>query len=292
MPTIVPRPARHLCPEPQAPPMSSLHRSAQTPRTLASRLPLRLGQSLPIIPVFGLPGAPIKPDSAAGSTCRIGDHDHVNRVVCPGGETHATPDGRLADSVGRLLGLVERRLLLARLCLALRLVVRAQSCARRRQSVRTAGQLPRPSCCPERGGMPHSVLGAPNRTAALIQTGCSSRTGAPGRQQPTQPKSPGPAMCTRSAVGQSRAGGWPWADGPVAGPPRFHPVPTRPVFGPVSAPQVVPVVAPDDGRAAAPRSRGSASARAPPLRRTRAPAAEVRHATVQMDSGFGRPTPN
>jgi hypothetical protein len=66
----------------------------------------------------------------------------VDSDVCPGGETHATPDGHVADSSGSQPGFVQR-LLLARLRLARRLVIGTQSPVSIGLPVRGAGQLPR-----------------------------------------------------------------------------------------------------------------------------------------------------
>ncbi|HEY1786270.1 MAG TPA: hypothetical protein VGG30_12000 [Pirellulales bacterium] len=152
--------------------------------------------------------------------------------------------------------------------------------------VRSPPQSQPPGCqCPPQGDCTDS-------------NGCSA--GNAGSSQVAG--GPQVAAGKRCAVGKRRARGaqaaqaasvasGPGPTGPSQGHPRFHPVPTRPVFGSVTPPQIVPVAAPDVGEPLlTDPEEVPQPLRAPsPNSARRRP--KVRHASVQMDSGFGRPAP-
>jgi hypothetical protein len=142
-----------------------------------------------------------------------------------------------------------------------------------------------PDCgCPNPCGCPSgSPCGCPNGSSCGCPNGnpCGPE-GAKGKRC---------ALGSRSAHATATAGG-PGPTGPALGHPRFHPVPTRPVFGSGAPAQVVPVVAPEasDPELADPEEVPRPQ-RAPASNSARRRRPAVRHASVQVDSGFGRQQP-
>jgi len=157
-------------------------------------------------------------------------------------------------------------------------------------------RAPQPGCQSQPGC--ECQPGCQHRPGCQCQPGCGcqAKGNCPG-QGSTAGQVGSPDGKASASQGAGRKGcplgkrgaiaGVPGPTGPDQGHPRFHPVPTRPVFGSVSPPQVVPAVAPELSDPLMPEELPLPEPAPAPSSARRRPA--VRHASVQVGSGYGCP---